>query len=207
MATDHDEQFAEDKKAQAFLTEAEKLFAGEGTKLYSVCESIEEGRLKDALKLIEELRSSKDAETAAHIESTIKWLGKVYYNRAENKMIDGEFAKAISDYEAAVRVDPGYALAFNGLAWLRATCVVAEFRDGAKAVEQASKANELTNWKKAHYVGNLAAAYAEAGDFKSAVKWQKKAIDLLTGEEEQLRADFEERLKLYQSGKPYRQSP
>jgi len=35
---------------------------------------------------------------------------------------------------------------------------------------------------------------------------QKKAIDLLT-EEEELRADFQERLKLYQSGKPYRQSP
>ena len=50
-------------------------------------------------------------------------------------------------------------------------------------------------------------ANAEAGDFKSAVKRQKKAIDLLTEEEEQLRADFEERLKLYQLGKPYRQSP
>ncbi|MFC1636684.1 hypothetical protein ACFL5Z_17790, partial [Planctomycetota bacterium] len=95
----------------------------------------------------------------------------------------------------------------NDLAWLRATCVMAEFRDGAKAVEQASKASELTNFKKAHYVGTLAAAYAEAGDFDSAVEWQKKAIDLLTEEEEGLRADFEERLKLYQSGKPYRESP
>ncbi|MBA7613237.1 hypothetical protein ES703_20482 [subsurface metagenome] len=77
--------------------------------------------------------------------------------------------------------------------------------DGAKAVEEATKASELTNWKKAHYVGTLAAAYAEAGDFKSAVKRQKKAIDLLTEEEEEMRADFEERLKLYQSGKPYRE--
>ncbi|NOR66305.1 MAG: hypothetical protein GQ528_03000, partial [Woeseiaceae bacterium] len=193
--------------AQAFVIEAGKLLAGEGTKLYSVWESIEEGRLKDALKLIEELRSSKDAETAAHIESAIKWLGWVYCNRAETKMRGGEFAEAISDFEAAVLVDPVYALAFNALAWLRGTCVVAEFRDGAKAVEEATKASELTNWKKANYVGTLAAAYAEAGDFDSAVKRQKEAIDLLTGEEEELRADFEERLKLYQSGKPYRESP
>jgi tetratricopeptide (TPR) repeat protein len=207
MATDHDEQFAEDKKAQAFLTEAEKLFAGEGTKLYSVCESIEEGRLKEAVQLIEELRSSKDAETTTRIEGAVKWLSRAYYNRAENKMFDGKFAEAISDYEEAVRVDPGYALAFNDLAWLLVACPTAEFRDGAKAVEQASKACELTNWKKAHYVGTLAAAYAETGDFKSAVKRQKKAIDLMTGDEEELRADFEERLKLYQSGKPYRQSP
>ena len=177
------------------------------TKLYSVWESIEEGRLKEAVQLIEELRSLKDAETTAHIESAIKCLGKVYYNRAETNMSGSKFAEAISDYEAAVRVDPGYALAFNDLAWLRATCLAAEFRDGAKAVEQASKACELTNFKKARYVGTLAAAYAETGDFDSAVKQQKKAIDLLTEKQEYLRADFEERLKLYQSGKPYRQSP
>jgi hypothetical protein len=51
---------------------------------------------------------------------------------------DGTFAEAISDYEAAVRVHPGYAFAFNGLTWLRATCSVAEFRDGAKAIENAT---------------------------------------------------------------------
>jgi len=192
---------------QTSMIEAEKLLAGEGTKRYSVWESIEEGRLKDALKLIEELRSLKDAETTARIEGAVKWLSRAYYNRAKTKMIDGKFAEAISDYEAAVRIDPNRARALNDLAWLRATCLVAEFRDGAKAGEQATKASELTNWKNAHYVGTLAAAYAETGDFDSAVKQQKKAIDLLTEEEEELRADFEERLKLYQSGKPYRESP
>jgi WD40 repeat protein len=202
-----DAQYTENRWAQAFVIEAEKLFAGENTKLYSVWESIEDGRLKDAVQLIEELRSLKDAETTARIEGAVMWLSRVYYNRAETKMTGGEFAEAISDYEAAVRFDPGYALAFNDHAWLRATCPTAEFRDGAKAVEQATKASELTNWKKAHYVGTLAAAYAEAGDLKSAVKQQKEAIDLLTEEEEEMRADFEERLKLYQSGKPYRQSP
>ena len=54
--------------------------------------------------------------------------------------------------------------------------------------------------------GNLS-ANVENGDFDSAVKRQKKTIDLLTEEEEELRSDFEERLKLYQSGKPYRESP
>ena len=106
-----------------------------------------------------------------------------------------------------MRFDPDRALAFNYLAWLRATCPTAEFRDGAKAVEQATKACELTNFKKANYVGTLAAAYAEAGDFDAAKKWQKNAIDLLTEKQQHLRPDFEERLKLYQSGKPYRESP
>ncbi len=192
---------------QPFVIEAEKLLAGEGTKLYSLWESIDEGREKDAVQLIEQMRSSKDSETAARIEGAVRWLRKAYYNGAENKIIDRKFAEAISDFEAAVRVDPGYALAFNGLAWLRATCPVAEFRDGAKAIENATKACELTNFKEARYVGTLAAAYAQAGDFDAAVKQQKKAIDLLAEQEEDFRADFEKRLILYQSGKPYRESP
>ena len=57
------------------------------------------------------------------------------------------------------------------------------------------------------YVDTLAAAYAEAGDFVSAVEWQKKAIDLLTEEEHPRQwRDFESRLKLYESRQPARQS-
>jgi tetratricopeptide (TPR) repeat protein len=190
-----------------FVIEAEKLLAGEGTKLYSLWESIEEGREKEAVQLIEKLQSLKDAETTARIEGAVKWMGRGYFNRAKTKVSGGEFAEAISDYEAAVRIDPNRARALNHLALLRAACPTAEFRDGTKATENATKACELTDWKKAHYVGTLAAAYAETGDFDSAVEWQRKAIDLLTEEEEELRADFEERLKLYQSGKPYRENP
>ena len=102
--------------AQAYVIEAEKLLAGEGTKLYSVWQSIEEGRLKEAVQLIEELRSLKDAESSAHIEGAVKWLSRAYYNRAKTKMRGDEFAEAISDFEAAVLVDPGYELAFNALA-------------------------------------------------------------------------------------------
>jgi tetratricopeptide (TPR) repeat protein len=73
--------------------------------------------------------------------------------------------------------------------------------------ENATKACELTNWKNGRYVGTLAAAYAEAGDFASAIEWQKKAIDLLTEEGRPLQQPyFESRLKLYESGQPARQS-
>ena len=201
-----DPKWVEFPKGQALAIEAEKLFAGEGTKLYSLWESIEEGREKEAVQLIEELQSLKDAETTARIEGAVKWMGRGYYNRAKTKVSGGEFAEAISDYEAAVRIDPNRARAFSDLAWLLAACPTAEFRDGTKAIENATKACELTNFKKARYVGALAAAYAEAGDFDAAVKRQKKAIDLLTEKQQHLRADFEERLKLYQSGKPYRHS-
>jgi hypothetical protein len=53
----------------------------------------------------------------------------------------------------------------------------------------------------------LAAGCAEAGDFASAVKWQTKAIDLMSKEKHaKYQTEYEDRLRLYQSGKPYRRS-
>jgi tetratricopeptide (TPR) repeat protein len=95
----------------------------------------------------------------------------------------------------------------NEHAWRRATYPVAKLRNGPEAVENATKACELANWKVAACVDTLAAAYAEAGDFASAIDWQKKAIDLMTeqqGARQQL--DFEARLKAYESARPVRQS-
>ncbi len=42
------------------------------------------------------------------------------------------------------------------------------------------------------------------GDFDSAVKWQSKAIELLS--DEKTKEDFRSRLKLYQEKKPYRET-
>ncbi len=54
----------------------------------------------------------------------------------------------------------------------------------------------------ARYVGTLAAACAEVGDFDSAVKWQTRANSLYSNKIE--KSAGEERLKLYQEKKPYR---
>ncbi|MBN2181175.1 MAG: tetratricopeptide repeat protein [Sedimentisphaerales bacterium] len=84
----------------------------------------------------------------------------------------------------------------NNLAWLKATCPLPEVRNGIEAVKYATRVCELTDWKKAEYLNTLAAAYAEVGDFDSAVKWQRKAIELLP----ESRAGYESRLKRYQAG-------
>jgi tetratricopeptide (TPR) repeat protein len=101
--------------------------------------------------------------------------------------------------------DAALAEHLNGNAWRQATYPVAELRNGPEAIENATKACELTNWQNPEYVDTLAAAYAEAGDFAPAVEWQKKAIALLT-EEPRPRSDFEARLKLYESGQPAHES-
>lgn len=202
--------FEDDKHSdeEKYLYEAEQLFATKNSKVYLVWECIKAGKLKDASELVEELRSlprQEYTQIAAHMQSAIRALARVYYERGRGvKHRGGGYGEAIGDYEAAVRVDPNYALGFSDLAWLRAACPAAEFRDGAKATENAAKACELTDWNDHRYVATLAAVYAEVGDFAAAVKWQKKAIDLLTeGKRDKWLASYESRLKLFQSGKRY----
>jgi serine/threonine protein kinase/tetratricopeptide (TPR) repeat protein len=203
--------FEDDKHSdeEKYLYEAEQLFAAENSKVYLVWGCIQAGKLKEAWQLLEELRSlprREYTEIAGSIESAIKFLARAYHNRGQSvKHRGGGYGETIGDYEAAVRIDPGYARAFSDLAWLRAACPAAEFCDGAKAIENATKACELTDWKSHSYVGTLAAVYAEVGDFATAVKWQKEAIDLLTEDKrDKWQGSYESRLKLYQSGKPYR---
>jgi WD40 repeat protein/serine/threonine protein kinase len=175
--------------------------------LYLVRRYIESGQLEEAAQRIEELWAlvGRETEMTGETQYTITLLGVAFCIRAKTKVRERKFAEAIIDYEAAMRFNLNHALSYNDLAWLQATCPDTEFRDGVKAIENATKACELTNWKKASYVNTLAAAYAKTGDSVSAVKWQKKAIELL-GESERakvVQGNYEARLKLYQSGQPY----
>ena len=112
-----------------------------------------------------------------------------------------EYDKAIADYTEAIRLDPKFALAHNGFAWLLATCPVEKYRDGKKAVEFATKAVKLHDtWG---YRDTLAAAYAEAGDFELAVTEQRKALEDKSLDKDD-RKQMEAHLELYRAKKPYR---
>ena len=68
---------------------------------------------------------------------------------------------------------------------------------------EATRACELTNWKNAGCLDTLAAAYAESGDFKAAIKWQTEAIRVRpepTGASLRSGMNFEGRLRLYERG-------
>jgi tetratricopeptide (TPR) repeat protein len=128
-----------------------------------------------------------------------------YYYRGKAWDHKKEYDKAIADYNEAVRIDPKDSYSYDSRAWIWATCPDDKVRDGRKAVESATRACELSEWKERNDLDTLAASYAEAGDFKQAVKWLEAAIKLVAESEAETRKDYQERLALYKDKKPYRQ--
>ena len=121
--------------------------------------------------------------------------GALYVEKKEND-------KGIADWSAVIQIDNKNTAAYHNLALELATSSKAKVRDGKKAVEYATKLCELTEWKVGMEVAVLAAAQAENGEFKEAVKSQMKAMEL-----DKNLPFGKEHLKLYESNKPYHQKP
>ena len=86
------------------------------------------------------------------------------------------FGRSLAIYESAIQDYPKDWKAYFIAAGILATCPQAEFRDGMKAVDYATKAWELTQGSIPITVDQLAAACAEAGDFDLAVKWESQYL-------------------------------
>lgn len=106
-------------------------------------------------------------------------------SRGDAKLSIGEHEAAIADFEAALKIMTGDRFEdensdvsglLNNLAWVLATSPNDAVRDGDRAIELATKSCEETDYKAAHILSTLAAAYAEKGDFESARKWAVKAV-------------------------------
>ena len=123
--------------------------------------------------------------------------------RSDAYRILGQQELALRDLREGVRVMPRESKANSMLAWFLATCPEERFRNGAEAVSAAKKACELSHWKRSDSIDTLAAAYAEAGDFDQAVKYEKQSLkDSSLAPKE--REEREKRLALFQQRKPFR---
>ena len=119
-------------------------------------------------------------------------------------------AAALKHLDAAIKARPQQPEPWRHKAWILATFTFSKgtgrdnVRDGRKAVETAGRALELSPSKGPEYWDTLAAALAEAHDFKGAVAAEEEArnrarlggaADLLPG--------IEQRLESFQAGMPY----
>jgi tetratricopeptide (TPR) repeat protein len=111
-------------------------------------------------------------------------------------------AEAIADFEAALKIHQESDGLYNNLAWVLATSPDDKLRDGKRAIELATKACELTEYKEAHILSTLASGYAETGDWENAIKWSTKAVEL--GDETEIE-QLKQELKSYEEKKPWRE--
>jgi len=112
-----------------------------------------------------------------------------------------DYKKMNSDWQKALEIDPDNSDTYNNIAWNLATTPNPEVRDGKRALALARKSCDLSDWKDSDAIDTIAAAYAEVGDFKSAVEFENKALAL---EESDQAAEKRARLKLYEDHQPYR---
>jgi serine/threonine protein kinase/tetratricopeptide (TPR) repeat protein len=187
--------------------EAEQLAARDDETLCQAWKLLECGRLNEALNIVPTLHQASGDRTPMSTDgpkSLAKALARAFCVRAAETEARGRYRETLSIYESALGADPNHVPLLDRLAWLLATCPVEELRNGAQAVEIATRACELSGWEDAGCINTLAAACAGAGDFLTAAQRQKTAIDLLPDRDGgSLRADYVGRLRLYEAGRPY----
>jgi tetratricopeptide (TPR) repeat protein len=115
----------------------------------------------------------------------------------------GKYAEASKEFNYLVAIHPRQvtlARALSDRAWFQATCPNASFRNGPQAVKDAKAACSIMQWKDEGMIDTLAAAYAETGDFDSAVRYVAQAL-AVKGISAQDAKGFREHLALFQQRK------
>lgn len=127
--------------------------------------------------------------------------GLLLANRGFARFKLAEYEAGLEDLKGAIQICTNCFEAYNDLAWVLCVSPDIHVRNGALALKYAKTACEAAEYNNSSYLGTLAAAFAEVGDFGNAVKWQEKAIQL--GVPATDLAEAKERLKLYENKMPY----
>jgi hypothetical protein len=130
-------------------------------------------------------------------------LAQLYSLRANALSRLGRKSEALNDFQSAIKLSKTDPVCRAGAAWLYATSTDPKIRNGATAIALSTEAARLSGWKDDTVLDVLAAGYAEAGDFKSAQKWEEKAILLGSAQDIPF---YQHRLLSYQDGKPWRET-
>ena len=118
----------------------------------------------------------------------------------------GKYTEALKEFNSLVALHPRavtLARVLSDRAWFCATCPNASLRNGQQAVKDAKAACSIMIWKDEHMIDTLAVAYAEVGDFNSAVQYVSQALTV-KGISPNSTKLFQKHLALFQQQKPIR---
>ena len=118
----------------------------------------------------------------------------------------GKYAEASKEFNYLVSLHPRnvtLARALSDRAWFLATCPDPSFRNGQQAVKDAKVACSIMVWKDEHMIDTLAAAYAETGDFNSAMRYAQQALAVKDISEVDSKK-IQRHLELFKQNKPIR---
>ena len=125
-------------------------------------------------------------------------------NRGYNRYQLGKSKSALEDYDQAIKLAPNYALAHQNRAWLLGTAEDESLRDADEAVKAAEKACEINAYDNIGDLSALAAALAAQGEFKDAVGWQEKVVEVAPDD---VKTFAEKMLTRYRNKQPYVADP
>jgi Tfp pilus assembly protein PilF len=115
----------------------------------------------------------------------------------------GKYADASKEFDYLISLHPRrvtLARALSDRAWFHATCPDSSFRNGQQAIKDAKAACSIMQWKDEDMIDVLAVAYAETGDFNSAMQYVSQALGMKGISSESAKA-FREHLAWFQQGK------
>lgn len=118
-------------------------------------------------------------------------------------LLSADYGKAIADFEQASKLDASLMLPIVNLAYIRACCPEARYRDGTQAVFLARRACRADKYLDPENLHVLACAYAEKGDFAKAIRWQQQAIELNPPQKTVAREIYEKALGLFKQNQGF----
>jgi tetratricopeptide (TPR) repeat protein len=153
---------------------------------------LQEGQVQQAVAEFREAARLNPAQVETHVS-----LGAALLEQ-------GQAGEALGQLQKAYELEPANLSIENRLAWLLATAAQPSLRDGVRAVQLASQASQSAGGDNPAIFRTLAAAYAQAGQYPSAVEAAQKALDLAqTASDTALAEALRREIKLYQAGQPY----
>jgi tetratricopeptide (TPR) repeat protein len=131
--------------------------------------------------------------------------GEIYTSLGNAFFKKGMMKEAIFHYQQALELGPQDAAARNNMAWILATSSDASIRDGAKAVDLAKRAVQLSSGRDPSFLRTLAASYAESRRFSEAILTAERGAETANAQGKSVLANAIERdITLYRANAPLR---